>query len=117
VADRRTQSVVVTAGKSLMPQIEAMIQQLDANPAHKQSVHFYSLANARPEDVQQILQDLFPSGNNSGNSGSALNQNNDPLATRDQAMQQQEQQQVNGMGFGNGGRTGGVGGRSSGIGP
>ncbi|MDB6017447.1 MAG: gspD 1 [Pedosphaera sp.] len=117
VADKRTQSLVVTAGKSMMPQLETMIKQLDANPAHKKRVHFYPLANARPEDVQQILQDLFPFGNNSGNSSSTLNQNNDPLATRDQTMQQQEQQQVNGMGFGNGSRSGGVGGRSSGIGP
>jgi general secretion pathway protein D len=59
VADRRTGSVVVTASKAMMEQIENMVKDLDSDPAKKQKVYVYSLENADPQQVAQELQDLF----------------------------------------------------------
>ncbi len=59
VADERTSSIIVTAASDLMPQIEQMIKQLDANPARKQKVFVYSLENADSDTVQDVLQEMF----------------------------------------------------------
>lgn len=61
VADLRTSSVVVTASRQLMPQIAAMIEQLDSNPARKQKVFVYELRNAEPTRAQEVLRELFES--------------------------------------------------------
>ena len=45
-----------------MPQIEDMVNQMDDIDAGSQHVHYIALKNAEPQDVQQILQDLFPAG-------------------------------------------------------
>jgi type II secretory pathway component GspD/PulD (secretin) len=92
VADRRTQSIVVTASKSLMPEIEAVIHQLDANPANKQHIYAVSLKNADPQDVANILQDLFPASSTSRNSSSANSSQTSPLATRSSTLLQQSLQ-------------------------
>jgi general secretion pathway protein D len=109
VADRRTASVIVSASKDLMPQIGKMIENLDINPAKKQKVFVYSLQNADVQDVQQVLQDLFPTGNSK--SSSANSTQNNPLATRSQTVQQQ---QLNNSGTGLG--TGLGGGNTTGRG-
>ncbi|MDB6068238.1 MAG: putative type secretion system protein [Pedosphaera sp.] len=85
VADRRTSSLIVSASRNLMPQISAMINKLDENPANIQHVYFVALKNADPMDVQQVLQNLFPAGNNSSSSSSSSTQNN-PLTTRSQTL-------------------------------
>ncbi|MDB6066317.1 MAG: putative type secretion system protein [Pedosphaera sp.] len=113
--DRRTGCVIVCAARDLMPQIDAMINQLDSNPANRQHVYVYTLKNSDPLDVQQILQDLFPAANNSRNNGVNSLQNN-PLAARMQNAAQQQQSTSNGNGLGNGnangfGGNGGGGGR------
>ena len=82
-------SIVVTASKSLMPEIEAVIQQLDANPANKQHIFAVSLKNADPQDVANILQDLFPASSTSRNSSSANSSQTSPLATRSSTLLQQ----------------------------
>lgn len=111
VADRRTQSIVVTAAKSLMPEIEAVIHQLDANPANKQHIFAVSLKNADPQDVANILQDLFPASSTSRNSSSSSSSQTSPLATRSSTLLQQSFQssQNSSSSLGNsssGGRTG-----------
>lgn len=63
VADLRTSSVVVTASRQLMPQIAAMIEQLDSNPARKQKVFVYELRNAEPTRAEEILRELFEGQN------------------------------------------------------
>ena len=109
VADRRTSSLVVTAAKNLMPQIAAMIAQLDADPANQQHVHVFPLQNAEPQDVQNSLQDIFPAGNNT-RANSQLN--NDPLNSRSQTYEQQQQSTINGLNNNNSaGGSGSRGGR------
>ncbi len=77
VADQRTSSLIVSAASELMPQIGEMIAQLDASPAKKQKVFVYSLENADPLEVEQIIRDMFQrtttqGSRNTANQGSAL---------------------------------------------
>jgi general secretion pathway protein D len=94
VADRRTSSVVVTAGKDMMPQIVAMVDELDKSRARKQSAHVIPLANADPVDVQTILQELFPTSSGSGSSrsgsSSSSSSQNNYLQNRAQTQLQQQ---------------------------
>jgi type II secretory pathway component GspD/PulD (secretin) len=85
VPDPRTQSLVVSASKDLMPQITDMIDELDDVDAGSMHVYRISLENADPQDVLQILQDIYPAGQNKGSS-STTEQN--VLATRAQTVQQ-----------------------------
>ncbi|MDH7503367.1 MAG: secretin N-terminal domain-containing protein, partial [Verrucomicrobiota bacterium] len=63
VPDPRTRSVVVSAARNLMDQIAAMITDLDSDPARKQKVFVFDVQNSDPEQVQEILQSLFPAQN------------------------------------------------------
>jgi type II secretory pathway component GspD/PulD (secretin) len=110
VPDRRTASIVVSAAKALMPQISAMVDQLDANPARKQKVFVYSLENADPQDAQQILQNLFQSSNNSRNSSANSSTQNNPLTARQTKAQSSS---TSSSSFGSGLGNSGSGGRSS----
>lgn len=91
VADARTSSLLVSAASALMPQLAKMIEQLDASAARQEVVQVLDLHNANPQDVDQILQDLFnrngtTRNNGSGNRNSLLGANN-PLTAR-QTQQQ-----------------------------
>ena len=59
VPDPRTSSIIITASKTLMPQIADMITELDSDKGRKEVVGFYDLQNAEPNDVYNNLQDLF----------------------------------------------------------
>lgn len=109
VPDRRTQSLVVTASKDLMPQIEVMINELDENPANKMHIHIVTLKDADPQDVASALQDLFPASNNSrsGSANSTLNTQN-PLTQRSSTLLQQQNQQQNSSSLFNGSSGGRV---------
>ena len=63
VSDPRTSSLIVTASKTLMPQIADMIAELDSDKGRKEVVGFYDLQNANPQDVYNNLQDLFQRNN------------------------------------------------------
>ena len=106
VPDPRTQSLLVSASKELMPQIEDMITELDGINSGSLHVHRIALENADPQDVLQILQDIYPSGNTS-RSSSSTTQN--VLANRAQTVQQN----MNSSGIGSGTTTSGGGGRSA----
>jgi type II secretory pathway component GspD/PulD (secretin) len=86
VPDGRTQSLLVSASKSLMPQIEEMLDRLDDIDSGAQRVHRIALQNADPQDVQQIIQSLYAAGTGSSQSSSSSQQN--VLANRAQTMQQ-----------------------------
>jgi general secretion pathway protein D len=104
VADARTSSVIVTASRDLMPQIEAMIKQLDSSRAKQKKVYVYNIENADVTQIEQIVRDMFDTSNNSRNQ----NQQS-ALATRQtQAIQNQNTSGVNGIGqgFGGGGGAG-----------
>jgi type II secretory pathway component GspD/PulD (secretin) len=78
VADPRTYSVVVTASKDQMPDIEQMVKQLDSSSARKQKVYVYTMENADVHQVETILKNLFQSSN----SRSSTSTQADPLSTR-----------------------------------
>src|SRR5262249_23410662 len=89
VAAPRTSSVIVSASSTLMVQISRMVGELDASAARKEVVKVFDLQNADPQDVNQVLQDLFnrnSSMRNNNNTRSLLGQNN-PLTMR-QTQQQ-----------------------------
>ena len=88
VADPRSSSLLVSAGSALMPQIAALIKQLDADSGRKEMVSYWDLRNADPQDVKQVLQDLFNRNTTAQNNNSnpLLGQNN-PLTVR-QTQQQ-----------------------------
>jgi type II secretory pathway component GspD/PulD (secretin) len=109
VADERTSSIIVSAASELMPQIEEMIEQLDASPAKKQKVYIYSLENADAQQVQQVLQDMFQRNNTTMNRNNA-NQNS-VLTNRRQNNNQGTTTGSGNTGFGNSrGTTGSQGG-------
>ena len=105
VPDPRTSSIIVMASKTLMPQIEDMVTELDSNKGRKEVVGVYDLQNANPQDVLQALQDLFNRNTRiNNNNQNLLMGNNNPLNKRIQ----QSQQSTSGAntGFGSGGRSG-----------
>ena len=108
VPDPRTASLIVTASKTLMPQIAEMINELDSDRGKREMVGYYELQNADPQDVFQNLQDLFNKSTvrmQNNNQNTFLGRNN-PLTQR-----QTQNQQSTGGGvstFGNSlGNTGG----------
>lgn len=78
VADPRTFSVIVSASRETLDDIEAIINQLDSNSARKQKVFVYTLENGNVKQVETMLRNLFPSSNNR----STTSQQVDPLTTR-----------------------------------
>jgi type II secretory pathway component GspD/PulD (secretin) len=84
VPDPRTSSLIITASKTLMPQIADMIAELDADKGRKEVVGSYDLQNADPQDVFNNLQDLFnrTSVRAQNNNQNALMGQNNPLSQR-----------------------------------
>ena len=78
VPDPRTSSLLVTAAKSLMPQIAAVIAQLDARAGGRQGVLVIPVGDGEGPNIQRIIQEVFPAGSGSIASASAT----DPLTTR-----------------------------------
>lgn len=105
VPDARTSSLVVRAPSSLMPQIARLLDSLDGYPGRKETVQIFELQNAHPQQVEQVLRELF---NRKITARNAVNsQQEDALA-----MRQQQQQNIPA-----GGAQGrGIGGQSSGFG-
>ncbi len=112
VPDARTSSVIVSADRELMDQISAMVKQLDADPSRKQKVYVYDLENADPQQVQEVLRNLFESQDTANRSTQNRNQQGSALTTRSaQQLQNQNQRGAGaGGGFGGGGGGGGIGG-------
>ncbi len=95
VPDPRTQSILVSASKDLMPEIEDLVTQLDEIDSGTMHVHRISLENADPQDVLTIIQGIYPAGSTT----SAANQTqNNPLLNRAQTFEQN----MNSTGVGSG---------------
>jgi type II secretory pathway component GspD/PulD (secretin) len=75
VAEPRTASIMVTAASELMPHIADMIDQLDSIDGKHDIVKVFELKNADPQDVNQILADLFHKTGTMGSSSSANSRN------------------------------------------
>lgn len=99
VSDPRTGALIVTASKTLMPQIADMIAELDSNKGRKEMVGYYELQNADPQDVYVNLQDLFQRTTrvNNNNTRSFIG-NNNPLTQRETQNQQSTSGSTTGFG-------------------
>lgn len=102
VADARTSSVIVTAARDIMPEIEKMVRQLDANPRGRQRVYVYNLENADVTQVEEIVRGMFDRSNNSRNN----NNQQSALTSRQQQTIQQQGLNQQGVGSGQGFRGG-----------
>jgi len=58
-ADERTNSLVVSAAEDVMPNVENVIKQLDANPAREKKVFVYPLKNADAQAVSKLLGQFY----------------------------------------------------------
>lgn len=94
VADQRTGSLVVTAARDLMDQVEAVVTELDSNPANINSVAVMPLQNATPEEAMKVLQDLFQKSGTTSSRNTA-NQNS---ALQNRGLQQQQTTTTSGTG-------------------
>jgi len=111
VADLRVSSVIVTAPKDMMQEIGGMIAKLDVQSERDSDVYVYSLKNADPNQVAQVLQSMFQ-GNTSRSSSSSSQ--NSALQQRAQNSTTQMGSSSTGTGFGSS-TGGGGGGRSGGT--
>ena len=84
VADPRTYSVIVSASKESLEDVDGIVRQLDASTARKQKVFVYSLEHGDVKQVESVLRNLFQ-GSNVRTTGS---QEVDPLSTRASANSQ-----------------------------
>jgi type II secretory pathway component GspD/PulD (secretin) len=73
VADSRIQAVIVTAPKDLMDEIASMMEKLDVASDRDQNVATIQLQNGDPQQVAQVLQSMFSSGNTSRTGSSSQN--------------------------------------------
>jgi type II secretory pathway component GspD/PulD (secretin) len=106
VADGRTQSVVVTAAKDMMPQIADMIAKVDVDSVRDQQVYVLPMDNADPNQVAQVLQKMFGS-TQAGTTGTTAT---DPFVTRQNTMSSSSTTSSSGIGTTTGGNRGGGGG-------
>jgi general secretion pathway protein D len=58
-ADERTNSLVVSAAEDVMPMVENVVKQLDANPAREKKVFVYPLKNADAQAVSKLLGQFY----------------------------------------------------------
>lgn len=110
VPDPRTSSILVRASKDWMPQIGAIIDELDSDPAKKKKIHVIKVENRDPQELVDDLQTVIAT-DNSGNYSSTRNSNSrqagSQLNNRQQNnLQNQGQNQGFGQGFGNTSGTG-----------
>ncbi len=109
VADQRTASIVVTATKDLMDQIEGVVTELDADKLNVKTVAVIPLEHAEPQDAIQVLQDIFQK-TGSQNNRTLQNQQNNALYNRSTTQNQQyNSTQRSGMGMGQSGLGRGIG--------
>jgi type II secretory pathway component GspD/PulD (secretin) len=110
VADGRTSSVVVSAAKDLMDQIEGVVFALDGNAAKREDVHVLHVQNADVQQVNQVLMDIFESRN--GAQANRSGQNNQTSALNQRSTQQNAQnasRTTSNFGSTGGGRGGSIG--------
>jgi type II secretory pathway component GspD/PulD (secretin) len=89
VADARIQAVIVTAPKDLMEQIAGMMTDLDVPSERDQNVSVIQLQNGDPQQVAQVLQNMFQN-TTASRMGASSSQNS--------ALQQRAQNSTTSMG-------------------
>ena len=71
-ADERTNSVVVSAPQDSMTIIAQLISDLDSDSSEGQSVFVYPLKNARADNLEEVLNELFDEMNSSTSGSSGI---------------------------------------------
>jgi general secretion pathway protein D len=116
VADARTASVVVSASRGVIAQIQNVIAQLDASAAKKKRVAVYRIEHGSPRHVAQVLQALF-SKEASGSGGGSQNSSSQSDVLESRATQLgQEALSAAQSASGGGGSSSGPGGGGQGGG-
>jgi general secretion pathway protein D len=113
-ADLRTSSVIVTASKDLMSEIEGMMAQLDVASNRDQKVYVFHMNNGDTMQDLQVLQSMF--GGSTSSSGS---RGGTGTSTTGSALGTRETQNASSSGTGStttGGSSGGIGGGMGGGG-
>lgn len=75
VADERSNSLVVSAPVEQMSLVEELVQQVDTNVEDVTELRVFRLKNADPQEMAEVLADLFPdpsTSNNQNNRGGQL---------------------------------------------
>jgi len=110
-ADQRTASVVVSASRDLMDEIEDVVRSLDDNRKGKKYVSMYDIGGTDPAEVYPVLQELFQkygtaSTKNNAASTSALQ----TRSSSQSSSQTSGSSSTSRTGMGQSSRTGGGGG-------
>jgi general secretion pathway protein D len=112
-ADDRTNTLVVTAPADVLKVVEALVHQLDANPASKQTFFIYRLRNGKSADMASVMNQLF--GGTTGSASRSTTGSQNP--TRGGSFGTgRGANQAGGGATGLGGAFGGAGGRAGGGG-
>jgi type II secretory pathway component GspD/PulD (secretin) len=101
VPDPRTSSVIVSASRTLMPNIAGIIEELDSDPAKKKKVFVIPVENRDPQELVDQLQSVI-STDSSGN----FNQNRSTRQSGSQ-LSNRQQQNLQNQGNNNNGALGG----------
>ena len=111
MADQRTASVVVSASRDLIDEIDEVIKRIDENPKGKMMVSVMKTPNADPEVIKQLLQEVFPNqSRNTSRTGSTSSTS--ALSARQATQTQQTTSSSRTSMTPNSGRGGGGGGPS-----
>ena len=105
VADPRTSSIIVSASHASMKAVADVVAQLDSDSKKKRKVYIYSLNNGDPQQVQQVLQNIFESDQNNNSSARSSAQNS-LLTARAQQQTQSGRNSTTGSGMNSGGGAG-----------
>jgi general secretion pathway protein D len=68
-ADDRTNTLVVTAPADVLKVAEAIVRQLDANPASEETFFIYRLRNGQAANLEMVLNELFGNYPSNGQGG------------------------------------------------
>jgi hypothetical protein len=90
VADSRISAVIVTAPKDLMNEIAGIMEEIDVASTRDQDTYVRQVDNADPQQLAQVLQNMFGSSSTSRGGTSSSSQNS--------ALQQRTQNGVTTMG-------------------
>jgi general secretion pathway protein D len=108
IADQRTASVVVSAAKDLMEQIDGVVKELDADDHGKMMVKSIPVENADLQQLNYALQDLFNKNTQVNNRNNQANQQT--LLNNRNSVQNTANTRSSSTGFGsNSGRSGSAG--------
>ena len=68
VADERANALVVSAPEDIMPTIENLVKEVDVSVADVTELRVFHLKNADPNEMSDLLAELFPDETRSGSS-------------------------------------------------